>query len=280
MIYGCIFQTGKSKLLDVTFWVMNTAAVMAPMFHFIAAFLLMPPYTGYFINSAIQAFQQGRQEDPPISYFNVTLASLPIRLLSGSFALVTSAPSAPRAITVSVVDILFGTLSVRQSLDSLERRLLVSGKRTTEDMLGIMKNLKAVQLLVQRYNKMYAHLYYSNTIAVGGTALITFAVGAINLRKEMPLFGIAGFAGLSFCGLLFISVSLTAAGRVRVGYEHLIRKVKVKKAFSQSRLLRRVVKCSAPLKVKIGSVNFVDRATAGVFLMFAVEQIGSLAMIS
>jgi hypothetical protein len=65
----------------------------------------------------------------------------------------------------------------------------------------------------------------------------------------------------------------------RGGYEHLIRKVKVKKAFSQSRLLRRVVKCSAPLKVKIGSVNFVDRATAGVFLMFAVEQIGSLAMI-
>jgi hypothetical protein len=264
-----ILETGKRKVLDFTFLMMNVVSVVAPLFHFIAAFLLMPPYTGYFICN----FAKSVQQECPTA-LQLSLVSFPIRLLSGMFALVTAAPSVSRTITAVVVDILFGTLSVRQYLHMLQ--MDVTGKQL---ILGTMKKLKSIQLLVQSYNQLYATVYYSITIAVSDTALITYAVGAINLRRELPLFGIMCLVVMSFAALVFLHVSLAAAGGVRVGYDRLIEKVKAAKALSRSRLLRRIVKSSAPLNVKIGSVNFVDRATAGVFFMFSVEQIGSLAMI-
>jgi hypothetical protein len=255
---------------------MNAVVFGLPLLHFTAAFLLLPPYTGYFISSTFQSFQH-QQDVGPTALLDLSWTSIPIRLLSGSFAFVTSAPSAHRGAIAVIVDILFGTLSVCNFLDLFQQRCATGKLRILPGR--VMKKLTEVHILLQCYNQMYANLYYSNTLALGGTALITFAVGAINLRKEMPVFGTACLAGLSFQGLLFVHISLAAAGRVRVGYEHLIRRVKAEKAFSQSRLLRRVVKASAPLNVRIGSVNFVDRATAGVYLMFSVEQIGSLALI-
>jgi hypothetical protein len=256
--------------------ILKVVVFVAPPFHFIAGFLLMPPYTGYFICGVLQSFQQ-QQEECPNAFFDISWTSLPIRLLSGSFASVTAAPASHRAATAIIVDVLFGTLSVCQFLELLQR-VLVTGKRRIM-LATVMKKLTEINLLLKCYNRMYADLYYSNTLAIGGTALITFAVGAINLRREIPLFGTAFLAITSICGLLFICVSLAAAGRVRLEYKHLIRKVKADEGFGQSRLLRKIVKSSAPLKVRIGSVNFVDRATAGVYLMFSVEQIGSLALI-
>jgi uncharacterized membrane protein YuzA (DUF378 family) len=251
------------------FVMLNAAAVVGPLFHFIAAFLLMPPYTGYFICHVVQS---SVLECP--NAFELSWASLPIRLISGLFASIPAASSIHRTITVAIVDILFGTLAVQQFLGLLRTR--ITGKR---QILGTLNKLKSVQLLVQSYNNMYATMYYSNTIALAVTSVIALAVGAINLRREVPMIGIICLATLSFVGIVYICVGLAAAGRVRIRYESLIENVKADKAFSQSRLLRKVVKSSAPLKIKIGSVNFVDRATAGVFFMFYMEQIGSFALI-
>jgi hypothetical protein len=264
-----LLDTDKSKVLDLTFLMLNAVAVVAPPFHFAGAFLLTPQYTGYFIYNVAQSVHM---ECP--NALQLSLASIPIRILSGLMALVTSTPSVNRAITAVIVDILFGTLSIRQFLRLLQTDL--AGKQM---ILGTMKNLKSIQLLVQSYNHLYASVYYSITIAIADAALITFAVGAINLQSEMPLSGIIYLVVMSLAGLVYVYVSLAAAAKVKVEYEHLIRNVKAAKLFCKSRLWRRIVKSSAPLNVKIGSINFVDRATVGVFFMSSVEQIGSLTLI-
>jgi hypothetical protein len=251
--YMLLLDTDKSKVLDLTFLMLNAVAVVAQPFHFVGTFLLMPPYTGYFMYNVAQSVHM---ECP--NALQLSLASIPIRILSGLMALVTSTPSVNRAITAVVVDILFGTLSVRQFLRLLQTD--VTGKQM---VLGTMKNLKSIQLLVQSCNQLYASGYYSITIAIAGEALITFAVGAFNLRNEMPLSGIMCLVVMSFAGLVYVYVSLAATVKFKVEYEHLVENVKAAKLLCKSRLLRRIVKSSAPLSVKIGSVNFVDRATAG-----------------
>jgi hypothetical protein len=270
----------KSRLLRSLVLMLDSVAVMAPILHFFLAFLLLPPYTGYLFCNVAEPVLFGNRiiafcwnYDP----YQISVASIPLRFLSGISAGVPYAYAIQFAVSISLIEVILGILSIRNFLVMLRSDYLVR-----RGVAGTAKKLRQLQIFVNFYNDLYANAFFANGIAMADTVVIIFAYCVIKLWKEIPLIGIACLTNVAISGIIVICLSLTVAGTVRVESEKLIstlNKEAVKSGKNASLRVKILLASYAPLKVKVGAVNFVDRSTAGVVLLFSMEQIGSLAML-
>jgi hypothetical protein len=275
MILKCnLLGYKKSKLLVLMLESIKPVALVGPLFHLFLAFLLLPPYTGYLWCQIVDPFTN--EVDCRYRTIHLSSQSIFIRLISGIFAAVAFKPAVLGSISVTMIEIIIGLVSFRESLASL-RKCAAAGKTTST---RILKTFREVQITVNDFNELYKHWFFAHALAIADLVLILSGYCAIKLWNNVFLFGVAGFLNVSITALMLSCYILTVASKVWVESENLIRNMKAKPSYGKSRLLRKKLAACSGLKIKIGCVNFVDRATAGVFLLFSVEQIGSLAMIN
>jgi hypothetical protein len=245
-----------------------------PLFHFFLAFLLLPPYTGYLACRVVEVFNTNDAAPPYCRYdlLQLSVASIFIRILSGIFAAAAFIPAVFASASIVLVETILGLFSFREYLALLGNRV---GKSTATRILTTFREL---QIVVHHFNKLYAHWVLANTLAASDLVLIISGYCAIKLWNDISGFGVVFFVNITVTALFLACYILTAAGKIWIESENLIRNLKANPKVGRSRFLRQKLRACAVLRIKIGHVNFVERATAGVYLLFSVEQIGSLAL--
>jgi hypothetical protein len=264
----------KSKLLVLLLKYAAYVASICPLFHFFLAFLLLPPYTGYLACRIAEVFNKNDTESAYCRYdlLQFSVASIFNRILSGIFAASAFIPLAFASASVVLVETIMGLVSFREYLVLLGNRV---GKSTAT---RILSTFREVQIAVHNFNKLYEHWVLANTFAFTDLVLIISGYCAIKLWSNISGFGVVFFVNLTIAALFAACYVFTAAGKVWIESEDLIRKLKANPKVGKSRFLRQKLRACAVLRINIGYVNFVERATAGVYLLFSVEQIGSLAL--
>jgi hypothetical protein len=242
------------------------------MFHFFLASLLLPPYTGYLACRIVEEFKDNDAAYCRYDLLQFSVASVFIRILSGIFAAAAFIPAPFASVSIILVETIMGLVSFREYLGFLGNRV---GKSTAT---RILSTFRQVQIAVHNFNKLYEHWVLANAIAIADLVVIISGYCAIKLWNDVSGFGVVFFLNITVTGLFVACYIFTAAGKVWIESENLIRNLEANPTVGKSRLLRQKLRACAVLRIKIGHVNFVERTTAGVFLLFSVEQIGSLAL--
>jgi hypothetical protein len=266
----------KSGLLVVLMYGIYSSTLFIPLVSCLLAALLLPPYTGYLI---LQLVNEVRCSNS--SVYVMQTSCIPselsgfISFFSGTFAIVSFISTSNSAVLIVVTEVFIGVLTIEKFIQRIMGGLTQATKSSSN-----IKKIRELRIMVQSYNDLYENLLYSYGFAIADIVIIVFGYCAVKLWKEISILGVVTFFILMTAGLLVTCLSLTAAGKVWIGSESLIQRLKVDSRMQKNRLFRKRLASIAPLKIKIGSVNFVDRATAGVYLSFTVQQIGSLTMLN
>jgi hypothetical protein len=267
----------KSGLLVVLMYGIYSSTLFIPLVSCLLAALLLPPYTGYLI---LQLVNEVRCSNSSVYVMQTScilteLSGFIISFFSGTFAIVSFISTSNSAVLIVVTEVFIGVLTIEKFIQRIMGGLTQATKSSSN-----IKKITELRIMVQSYNDLYENLLYSYGFAIADLVIIVFGYCAVKLWKEISILGVVSFFILMTAGLLVTCVSLTAAGKVWIGSESLIQRLKVDSRLQKNRLFRKRLASIAPLKIKIGSVNFVDRATAGVYLSFTVQQIGSLTMLN
>jgi hypothetical protein len=244
------------------FVMVKSLAVSSPLVNFFLAFLLQPPYLGYLLVKSFKLFES-------LSL----LQSIPIRFLSGLSAAVAFTPTYYAAVTISLIEIFIGLLAFQKLLTSVQNQI------NQNEVVDTVRKFRQLQIVIQSYNNLYMTTFFEYGLSISYITVIIFGYCTIKLRKEISIFGVMCFLNVTVMGLFLIFVTFTIASRVWVESGFLIQKLNEKSRVGRNRFQRKTVASCVPLKIRIGSVNFVDRATAGVIVSFIVEQISSLSML-
>jgi hypothetical protein len=266
----------KSGLLVVLMNVIYSTSFFVPLINCLLASLLLPPYTGYLILKLLnEVFCSNCSIHVLATSYSPMEWSSFIRFFSGTFAFVSLNSATNSTVLIAINEVLIGVLTIHNFLQCILGGLAQATKTSSN-----IKKLTELRLMVQLYNDLYQNLVYSYGFAIADIVIIVFGYCAVKLWTKVSVLGVVIFVLIVIAGLVVIFISYTAAGTVWVGSESFIQRLKYDFRMQKNPLFRKQVASIAPLKIKIGSVNFVDRATAGVYLSFTVQQIGSLTMLN
>jgi hypothetical protein len=269
-----MLDSRKSKLILILLKSSKYLVLVGPLFHFFLAALLLPPYTGYLWCSIFESYNKEPAGAIRVCQTTMSFQMILVRLISGTFAAIAFIPSTYAALSISLVEILLGLVSFGEYLASLVRHV---GHKNSTRIIGTFRK---IQVAVHNFNQLYEYWFFANALAVGDVDLIICGYCTIKLWKDVSVFGVVCFSNLTITGLAAACCILSVGSKVWVNSEKVIEHLKRKPNVGRNRLLRKKLAACGALKIKIGCVNFVDRATAGVFLLFTVEQIGSLTMLN
>jgi hypothetical protein len=273
----------KSKALVLLLKASELVLLVNPVFHMFLAFLLLPPYTGYLFCRVLEWLENNDYCQYQSFHFWIWI----VRLLSGMFATIAMVVAIYPPIVIDLVEILMALFSFREYLAWLEKRVLGLGSKEGKDfrrvwqfleLSQIRRTFREVQITVIHFNGIYEDWYFFYGLAVGDLIMILSGYCALKLWKKISFFGAACFVNITIISFFIAGYLLSTAAKVWVKSDNILRNMKRKTSVGKCRYLRRQLAACGAMKIKIGCVNFVDRATAGVFLLYTAEQIGSLAL--
>jgi hypothetical protein len=144
-----------------------------------------------------------------------------------------------------------------------------------------VRKYQEIRILNTLFNSVYEFRFYIVLIGMVQLGGIVGLCITINLSSKVPLpvFGIMAFINVT--KLVFILFSLTVGSTVWIESEVLLQVIRAQNARSiNKRLSKRLGQTLPPLKVKVGSVNFIEKMTPCVVISFLIQQAISLIVLS
>jgi hypothetical protein len=145
----------------------------------------------------------------------------------------------------------------------------------------LVKQYEEIRIMNTIFNSLYEDRFYIVLIGLGQLSGIVGFCATINLWSKLPLpvYGIMVFINLlKFVAIMFF---LTVGSTVWIESRVLLEAMKVRYLRSSNkRLHKRLIATLPTLKVKVGSVNFIERMTPCIVISFMIEQAISLILLS
>jgi hypothetical protein len=160
-------------------------------------------------------------------------------------------------------------------------------KRLSVDAAGripirhLAKQYREIRIMNALFNSVYEDRFYVVLIGVAQISGIVGLCNTIHLSSKLPLpvYGIMVFINVTkFLAIVFF---ITVGSTVWIESRVLLEAMRVRNMRSSNkRLYKRLIETLPPLKVKVGSVNFIERMTPCIVISFMIEQAVSLILLS
>jgi hypothetical protein len=163
--------------------------------------------------------------------------------------------------------------------DRLAQLGLAARNCTFSNPVQIIRKYRELQVLNIMFNKIYQRDYF--VFCMGTVILVVVADGysVITMHHISGIFVMLGFC-MTFMEYIILITLFRMASKVWSNSVEFAWSWNRNERASRMRLMRRYGKSLQPLKVKIGSTNFVELNTPFVFFSFCMEQTISLVLLN
>jgi hypothetical protein len=242
----------------------------------------IPPFPGYFFCRLMYhtwsedpcCLAESDDDDCDFSLSYITIALL-IRFVSGTTTAVFLS-AAWGGIQMIIYEVSLSLIFFKACL--LRTNELVMNTNITR-FNGIWLKYRELQLLIQVFNSIYQIGVFA--VYVGSTIVLTISSGSFMLsiyRDSIPLFLFT--AGITLACYVVLGSFLTFASHIWTISNIIQHSWKQNPRLMKNPISRRKRLCVRNMKIKIGSVNFIERITPLVILAFCTEQTVTVALLS
>jgi hypothetical protein len=239
----------------------------------------IPPFLGYCIcHSMYHIFSKDLcsltepDYSPNLYYFMIVNV---LRLANGTVSALFSTSFCWEAIQMLIYEVFLSLVFFSSCLKRIQIQMM------NADVLRFQRIWpKYVQL--QLLNQVFNSIYQTGVFGVWVTAVILLAIlsGSLLLKisQESILLALFAFAIVIVC-YICLGVFLSFASHIWIGSEKINTSWKKNPQLMKNPVTRRVRMSVRNMKIKIGSVNFIERLTPLVVLSFCVEQTVTLILL-
>jgi hypothetical protein len=170
----------------------------------------------------------------------------------------------------------YSCLKLRSALKSL-----IEGPEDRRMSLhGLGQKYQGIRIMNILFNSIYEFRFYIILVGLAELSTLVGLSNTVSLSSKLPLpvFGIMVFLSvMKFLAVIFV---MTVGSTVWIESGNLIDQMKIRNMYCRNkRVGKRVINSLPPLKVKVGSVNFIERMTPCVVMSFMIEHAISLIML-
>jgi hypothetical protein len=233
----------------------------------------IPPSMGYLIRWSIETSSCG-QQTPAQTYYWIQKIFGVVGAVQSTVALITGFVSANAAY---VYEVHLSLVSVHSAIMYLPMQVDAGKERA--GLKDIMIKYRKAGIVVNIFNSLHSHVIF---VIVLGCGLVLLVFNGYILIKQRDLFHpliLGCILWLVFFAYVCVWSLLVAAGKIHSSSESYIQSLSSNSNTLKSRVARRSVRSLQPMKIKVGSVNFVDRLSPLVLVLYCVEQTISLSLI-
>jgi hypothetical protein len=190
---------------------------------------------------------------------------------------ITFNTSCSQAFLISMYETSYICLKIRSAL-----------KYSTKSASSMMKSVpqmvnlyKRAWILTSLFNGVYAFRFYVNLIGLAQfTAIIGFC-GTFGFPSGTAMIIPAVMMAVNLSIMIAVTFMLTVASTVWIESVEFLENLRMRQKQSKNvRLVKMTIRSLPPLKIKIGSVNFIEKMTPFVSLSFMMEQSISLIIVN
>jgi hypothetical protein len=235
----------------------------------------IPPFLSYFICRSVDSTLSYDlcclvdPDDCNSNLGNVIIRNVMIRLINGTTACLFFRTLCFGAIQMFIYEVLLSLVFFNSCLIQLRDQIQNTGVLRFHHCVWI--KYRQLQLLVQAFNR----IYQTGVFAVWVTAAIILAISGgtflVKIYRDSFLLALSALAVAIVC-YFCLAVILSFASLVWRGSDKINVAWKQNPRLMRNPITRRNRMCMRNLKVKIGSVNFIERMTPLVVLSFCMEQ--------
>jgi hypothetical protein len=235
----------------------------------------MPPFLGYFICRSVHitlSYDLCCLVDPDdcnSDLGNVIIRNVMIRLLSGTAASLFFTSLCWGAIQMFIYEVLLSLVFFNSCLKHLKDQIRNTGVLRFHN--GIWVKYRQIQLLIQAFNRIYQTGVFAVYVAITMTLGISSGTFLVKIYRDSFLLSLSAFVVAIIC-YFCLGVMLSFASLVWTGSDKMNVAWRQNPRLMRNSVTRRERMCMRNMKIKIGSVNFVERMTPLVVLSFCVEQ--------
>jgi hypothetical protein len=295
----CVVETCIRSLEVLIHWVSGTAnfttlivkflmrIFCVPLFILLIVFPVLPllspripPFVGYFLCRSSRDWlgvDTCRLDDDGM--FNIPRGNVVFNLfrIVGCLISLAFTSSILNAPLVSLYEVFPSIVFQNDRLGQL--RVAARNPRTFSNPVQIIRKYRELQILNIMFNKIYQREYF--VFCMGIITLVVIANGyfAITMHNFSGIFVMLGIY-MTFMEYIILIILFRMASKVWSNSVEFAWSWKRNDRASRMRLMRRYGKSLQPLKVKIGSTNFVELNTPFVFFSFCMEQTISLVLLN
>jgi hypothetical protein len=235
----------------------------------------IPPFLSYFICRSVDSTLSYDlcclvdPDDCNSNLGNVIMRNVMIRLISGTAASLFFTSLLWGSIQMFTYEVLLSLVFFNSCLKHLTDQIRNTGVLRFHN--GIWVKYRQIQLLVQAFNR----IYQTGVFAVYVTATMTLAISSgtflVKIYRDSFLLSLSASVVAIIC-YFCLGVMLSFASLVWTGSDKINVALRQNPRLMRNSVTRRNRMCMRNMKIKIGSVNFIERMTPLVVLSFCVEQ--------
>jgi hypothetical protein len=139
----------------------------------------------------------------------------------------------------------------------------------------VVNEYKSLWILTSLFNSVYEFRFYVNLIGLVELTAIVGLYGTFNFPSDTLLMVPAVMMAVNLTIMIAVTFMLTVASTVWIESMGLLENMRMRNK-QPMRLVKMRIRSLPPLKIKIGSVNFIERMTPFVSLSFMMEHSISL----
>jgi hypothetical protein len=241
--------------------------------------LRIPPFPSYFFCRSVYATMSQDicclSETNCSSSLNILIFENGVRLVSGAASAIFCTSVCLEAVQMVIYEIFLSLVFFNSCLRQIEHEILNTGLRQFND---IWSSYKQLQLLCQAFNRIYETGVFAVYVTANIIITILSASFSLKIYRESILLAILAF-GVAIVCHLYLLVILRIASHAWTGSENIKASWKENPQLMRNLLNRRIRVSVRNMKVKIGSVNFVQRLTPFIVLSFCAEHIITVAIV-
>jgi hypothetical protein len=141
----------------------------------------------------------------------------------------------------------------------------------------VVNEYKSLWILTSLFNSVYEFRFYVNLIGLAQLTAIVGFYSTFSLPSDTIMIIPAVMMAINWTLMIAVTFILTVASNVWIESMELLENMRMRnKQPNRMRLVKMTIRSLPPLKIKIGSVNFIERMTPFVSLSFMMEQSISL----
>jgi hypothetical protein len=243
--------------------------------------LFFPAITPFLGKLIVQLDDQPSMIDNRMLQLGRVIFTISLRVFLASFTAVIYVAIMMGCWQVVMCEIIFSLRTITSAMNEMNHGMFWSGG--TKQIPLVTRNvslLNKLQIFSTCFNSIYETRFF---IYVLGLAQATMIVGGYSVMKygsNVPTIIAVGLYAITAMKYIIAGMFLTMSASVYEKSKAEIEKMQhlVSSTGNQIKYKKMLLKSLRPLKVKIGSVNFVDKMTPVVILCYVVEQTISLVI--
>jgi hypothetical protein len=235
----------------------------------------IPPFLSYFICRSVDSTLSYDlcclvdPDDCNSNLGNVIIRNVMIRLISGTAASLFFTSLLWGSIQMFTYEVLLSLVFFNSCLKNLTDQIRNTGVRRFQN--GIWLKYRQIQLLIQAFNRIYQTGVFAVYVAATMTLAISSGTFLVKIYRDSFLLSLSASVVAIVC-YFCLGVMLSFASLVWTGSDKMNVALRQNPRLMRNSVTRRERMCMRNMKIKIGSVNFVERMTPLVVLAFCVEQ--------